>query len=235
MPSPPRDKRATWSQPAPSISAEGVLIDEWCASAAATLWADYVAARDAWGPPLLAYYPLSADDARLSEAYFKARAALAAWLIGCSERGEIELWARPGSRIEDARLIPPSAVRALTVDYKKRTAEGPRGEGLPRLYDVRVRQAAAASAPAASPAPLEPPLPAKTVSVAALRAALRDAVQAIVDEHPPNCLPPDDKTFHREVETRLGVQLPRDRVLAARDKVAPRFKRRVGRPRKSEQ
>ena len=143
-----RDKDATRGQPAPSVSPEGILIDEWCASAVAALWADYVAARGAWGPPLMYYIPLSADDARLQGAYFRARAALAAWLIGCSERGEIELWARPGNRIEDARLIPPSAVRALTVDYKKRTAEGPPGEGLPRLYDVRVRQAAAVSASA---------------------------------------------------------------------------------------
>ena len=212
-----RDKDATRSQPAPSISAEGALIDEWCASAAATLWAEYVTARDAWGPPLMYYIPLSANDARLRDAYFKARAALAAWLIGCSERGEIELWARPGSRIEDTRLIPPSAVRALTVDYKKRTAEGPPGEGLPRLYDMRVRQAATASP---SVKRWRKPPPANAIEVAALAVAKTFA--------PAN--PPTQPEWWKAFNAQLGEDgpVPRKVALRALADWAPHLQRQPG-------
>jgi hypothetical protein len=142
-----RDKDATRTQPAPSISPEGVPIDEWCASAAAALWADYVAAQAATSgfAALHRYMPsaLRDDEWHRITVRNEARSALGAWLAERSERGEIELWARPGSRIEDARVIPPSAVRVLKFDYEKRTASG---EGLPLLYDVRARQAATASA-----------------------------------------------------------------------------------------
>jgi hypothetical protein len=142
-----RDKDATRAQPAPSISTEGIPIDEWCASAAAALWADYVAAQATTSSfaALHRYMPsaLRDDEWHRIGVRNEARSALGAWLADRSERGEIELWARPGSRIEDARLIPPSAVRVLKFDYEKRTAAG---EGLPLLYDVRVREAATASA-----------------------------------------------------------------------------------------
>jgi hypothetical protein len=152
-----RDKDATrTAQPTPSISTEGAPIDEWCASAAAALWADYVAARAAaraaaqaaerdfaalrrWTPSLLR------DAGQRNKVRDEAHSALGAWLADRSERGEIELWGRPGGRIEDSKLIPPSAVRVLEFDYDKRTASG---EGLPLLYDLRVRQAATASASA---------------------------------------------------------------------------------------
>jgi hypothetical protein len=85
--------------------------------------------------------------------------------------------------------------------------------------------------PPSAPAPAGSPPPPKMVS----EAALRDAVRVIVETHPPGTLPLDEEEFHRRVETQLGVQIARDRFLAARDDVAPHFKRRVGRPRKSEQ
>jgi hypothetical protein len=75
------------------------------------------------------------------------------------------------------------------------------------------------------------PAPPKMVS----KAALRDAVRLIVEKHPPGTMPPDEESLHRQVETQLEVQVSRERVQAARDDVAPHFKRRVGRPRKSEQ
>ena len=92
---------------------------------------------------------------------------------------------------------------------------------LPRA-DAEV-PAPSADAPAASPAPP------RTVS----EAALRVAVQVIAENHPPGALPLDEETLHRQVETKLGVQVSRERFLAARDDVAPHFKRRVGRPRKN--
>jgi hypothetical protein len=130
------------TQPSPSISTEEILIDKWCARSAPQLWADYVSARAAAGnlAQIRRMMPLAldADETRRLAACNDARAALNAWLADRSERNEIELWARPGSRIEDQRRIPPSAVRVLGFDYEKLTA---RGEGLPLLFDVRVRQA----------------------------------------------------------------------------------------------
>ena len=82
-----------------------------------------------------------------------------------------------------------------------------------------------AEAPAASP------VPPRKVS----EAELRDAVRVIVEKHPPDTLPLDEEEFHQRVETQLGVQIARERFLAARDDVAPHFKRRVGRPRKNAQ
>src|SRR5215471_15426227 len=145
-----RDKDATRTPPpARSISPEGASIDEWCASAAAALWADYVAAQAATsgfaGLRRLMPSALRDDEWHRIKVRDEAHSALGAWLADRSERGEIELWARPDSRIENPRLIPPSAVRSLKLDYEKRTASG---EGLPLLYDVRVRQAAAARASA---------------------------------------------------------------------------------------
>jgi hypothetical protein len=64
---------------------------------------------------------------------------------------------------------------------------------------------------------------------------LRDAVLAVVNKHPAGSPPLDEKAFHAKVESELGegAQLSRERVLAARDDVAPHFKLPVGRPRKS--
>jgi hypothetical protein len=130
------------AKPAPPVSTEEMPIDEACASGAAALWAGYQAAAAAARglDELRRMMPLalSADEERRLAAYSKARAALAAWLADRSERGEIGLWARPGSRIEGQKRIPPAAVRVLEFDYEERTA---RGKGLPLLYDVLVRQA----------------------------------------------------------------------------------------------
>ena len=211
-------------------------IDEWCATAAAALWGDNAAARAAerdfaalrrWTDSLLL------DAAHRSKVCDKAYSALGAWLADRSERGEIQLWGRPGGRIEDPKLIPSSAVRVLEFDYDKRTASG---EGLPLLYDVRVQQAATGSASAQWAADttrrlLASPAPPKHVS----EADLRRAVKAIVENHPPGSPPLNEESLCDEVERRLGVQLARDRVLAARNEVAPHFKLRVGRPRKNAQ
>jgi hypothetical protein len=145
-----RDKDATRTvQPAPSVPTEGASIDEWCASAAPALWVGYVAAqaatRDFAGLRRLMPSALRDDEWQRIKLRDQAHSALGAWLADSSERGEIELWGRPGGRIEDSRLIPPSAVRVLKFDYEKRTASG---EGLPLLYDVHVREAATASASA---------------------------------------------------------------------------------------
>jgi hypothetical protein len=142
-----RDKDATkTTQPAPSIPTEGAPIDEWCASSAADLWSDYVAARAATRDlaDVHRYIPtaLRDDEWHRITVRNEARAALSVLLADRSERGEIEVWARSGSRIEDSRLIPSSAVRVLEFDYEQRTASA---EGLPLLYDVSVRQAAAAA------------------------------------------------------------------------------------------
>ena len=85
--------------------------------------------------------------------------------------------------------------------------------------------APSATVPAASPAPP------RQVSEADLRRAL----EAIVENHPPGSPPPNEESLCDEVERRLGVQVARDRVLAARNEVAPHVKLPVGRPRKSAQ
>jgi hypothetical protein len=78
------------------------------------------------------------------------------------------------------------------------------------------------NAPAASPAPP------RKVSEAELRQCLLD----IVKEHPPDTPPLSEEELIEKVEGRLGVPLARDRILAARSKVASHFKLPVGRPRK---
>ena len=147
-----RDMDATtrdMAQPARSVSTEEIPIDEWFARNAAQLWADYESARAATSnlAQLRRLMPdaLRDHETRLLKVRNEARAALDAWLADRSGRSEIEVWARPGSRIEDPRCIPPSAVRVLEFDYEERTASG---KGLPLLYDVHVRQAATVTATA---------------------------------------------------------------------------------------
>jgi len=82
-----------------------------------------------------------------------------------------------------------------------------------------------ANAPAASQ------VPPRKVS----EADVRKALLAIVEEHPPGSSPLDEESLCSEVERRVGAQLARDRVLAARNDVAPHFKLPVGRPRKNAQ
>jgi hypothetical protein len=82
----------------------------------------------------------------------------------------------------------------------------------------------AADAPAASPAPP------RTVS----DKDLRDCILAIVEDHPNDPLEVDSELWP-EVERRLGQSVARDRVRAAREKVAPQWVSRRGRPRKPAQ
>ena len=66
-------------------------------------------------------------------------------------------------------------------------------------------------------------------------AALRRKLKEIVDGHPQGTPPLDEKTLHAELEKRLGARVVRDRFRAARDEVAPGFKRPRGRARKNPQ
>jgi hypothetical protein len=139
--------------------------------------------------------------------------------------------------------IDPSSGRYAALDNASRVQAGAAAAGAgnqQRMADIAFDltlgievmppvDAEVPSPPVAAAAAL--PAPPKMVS----EAALRGAVRAIVEKHPPGTLPLDEETLHRQVETQLEVQVSRERVLAARDDEAPHFKRRVGRPRKSEQ
>ena len=81
---------------------------------------------------------------------------------------------------------------------------------------------------AEEPATLPEP---KKISEADLHRCILD----IVEKHPPNTPPLAEETLISEVENRLGAPLPRERIQAARNKVAPHFKLPVGRPRKNAQ
>jgi hypothetical protein len=97
-------------------------------------------------------------------------------------------------------------------------------------------------ADAAGPEPLSPPLASPASEAASAKkvseAALRQCLQDIVDDHAkhrPDSPPPDEEALHTELEQRLGATLERDRVRNVRNEVAPDFKLRVGRPRKTAQ
>src|SRR5262245_56023056 len=97
---------------------------------------------------------------------------------------------------------PPYGIDSVTVRIEVDAAPASHAEEpSPPAY------APAVSAPAASPAPT------RKVS----EADVRDAVRAIVDEHPPGIPPLDEESFLGAVEGRLGVPVSRERILAARD------------------
>jgi hypothetical protein len=79
--------------------------------------------------------------------------------------------------------------------------------------------------------PVASPAPPRKVS----EAEVRDALLAIVREHPQGGPPLDEGSLHEELERRLGTPLSVERVRQVRDDFAPQFKRPVGRPRKSTQ
>jgi hypothetical protein len=198
------------AKPAP----EGVPIDEWCASAASNLWDDYVAAQAATRgfDGLRRYMPsaLRDDEWHLIRMRIEARAALVTWLADSSGRGEIELWARPGSRIEDSRLIPPSAVRALQFNYEGRTAVG---SGLPNLYDVRVR--------------LPPAVPVKRWRKPPPAVDIKAAALAVAKTFQPND-PPIFPKWWEALNTQVGKPVTRKVALDALADWAPHLKRRPG-------
>ena len=129
-----RDMNATW-----------LPIDQACARLAASLWGAYATARAAARDldDIYRYMPLalSVDEERRRADRDKKQAAIDALLRRCLERGEGELWARPGSAIANPTRIPISAVGALEFDYERRTAVG---DGPPPLYDLHIRLPAAA-------------------------------------------------------------------------------------------
>jgi hypothetical protein len=133
--------------------AKGLPIDVACESIMAALWDAYVKARDEARDihrMLERFKPLSlrADEQRRLTAYEAARAALGAALRASLERGEYELWACFGSRIVEPQPVPASAIDGLEIDYEKRTG---RGEGLPLLYDLRLRRGRATRLARGSP------------------------------------------------------------------------------------
>jgi hypothetical protein len=125
-------------------------------------------------------------------------------------------------------LVPPGGLRGIAPPPSTKHSDlltwgvNLRIEVLPPDAEM---PAPSENAPAASPAP------ARKVSEADLRNALR----AIVEEHPPGSPPLDEESLRKKVEKRLGTELARDRILATRDEVAPHFKLPVGRPRKNAQ
>jgi hypothetical protein len=122
---------------------------------------------------------------------------------------------------ECGAIVPPApkkglAARGVTLGIEVLPPGAPTDAEMP---------APSANAPAASPAP------SRKVS----EADVRDALLAIVAEHPPGSPPPDEEALHTELERRLDAEVQRDRVRQARDDYAPQFKRPVGRPRKGAQ
>lgn len=133
------------------------------------------------------------------------------------------LW--PYLNIESSVILIPcgTVVGAIEPPPSKRGGYI-RGDGLVLGIEVLPVDADVPAPSAASPVPRN--VPERDVLAAA---------RAIVDGHPEGTLPLDEETFHQQMETLVGAPLSRERALAARDVVAPHFKRRVGRPRKSEQ
>jgi hypothetical protein len=120
---------------------EGLPLDAACARTLGSLWADYAAARDAAaGPDDIRRknpYALTAEEKQRVAHGEATKAALTASIRSLVKQGEYEVWARPGSPIADPKPIPASALDALEFDFEQRTA---RGENLPLLCDVRLRQ-----------------------------------------------------------------------------------------------
>jgi hypothetical protein len=85
----------------------------------------------------------SADEGRRVAALRQARATLVARIRTDVEQGEFELWGRVGSAIAEPQLIPASAIGTLQFDFEGGTA---RGEGVPPLYDLRLRKLGALAA-----------------------------------------------------------------------------------------
>ena len=105
----------------------------------------------------------------------------------------------------------------------------------PHETDVPVAAETVESPPQAErpPAPVAPAPPAaKNVSEAALERCIRAMEKECAEQQR---LPPTEKELHEEVEHRLETEVPRDRVRDARDRVAPNFRRPVGKPRKNAQ
>jgi hypothetical protein len=138
------------------------------------------------------------------------------------------LW--PYLNVEASEISVPYGLYAAGVAPPPPKTRAGLDQGLTLGIEVLPPTDAEVPVPSAS-APAAPPALPRKVS----EADLRKAVLAIVEEHPPGSRPPDEESLHEEVERRVGAQLARDRVLAARDKVAPHFKLPVGRPRKNAQ
>jgi hypothetical protein len=134
--------------------------------------------------------------------------------------GHVVDWHRP--RVLRSLDIEASEVTIVVLDRRLTVGIEVLPPGAPADAEV---PALSANAPSASP------VPPRKVS----EAELRKALLAIVEEHPPGSPPLDEESLHKKVEGRLGAPVARERVLAARNEVAPHFKLPVGRPRKNAQ
>jgi len=121
---------------------EGPPIDAACKLLDGPLWNNYVSAQavavagdlDKLKRMIVSLRP---DEERRLAHRDKMRDALDTRVRACLEGGEFELWARPGSLMSEPEYVPMAAISGLKVNYERRTAIG---EGLPQLYDVRVRR-----------------------------------------------------------------------------------------------
>jgi hypothetical protein len=179
--------------------AKRLPIDEACAGSAADLWADYTAARAAAGDlaairramPLA----LSADEEGRLARCRRARAALGAQVCGWLQHGG-ELWARPGGLLEDLKPVPASAARGLEFDFEQRTAVG---DGLPRLYDLRVRL---------------PAVPVKRWRKPPSQTAIKAAAREVAKTYQPSD-PPTAAAWKAALEEQLGDLVTREVARAA--------------------
>jgi hypothetical protein len=138
-----------------SWSAEGLPINVAFELIAKPTWDDYSA------PFITFIVPgTTTESERGLVRHSRAQAALDALLRKCVSSGEFELWARPDRPWADLKLIPPSQVGDLKVDYAQRTARyvWDRNAGPPSLYDLHLRRVAG---PAHTSVTAEPEPPAQ--------------------------------------------------------------------------
>jgi hypothetical protein len=194
---------------------EGMPIDEACKLIDGPLWDSYVTAQAAAGDldklrrMVLSLRP---DQERRLAHRNKMRDALDALIRGCLERGEYELWARPGSPLADSRRIPMSAVPALEFDYEHRRAAS---HG-PPLLDIRLRLPPTASVKR------QHKLPSAT--------ALQAAALAIAKTYEPGD-PPTAPAWKMALEAHLGKSVTREVARQALAQWAPHLQRQPGQKR----
>jgi len=131
-----------------------------------------------------------------------------------NKAGEI---ARGGARAEGIWVMHSRLLALLPKKLRER-------EETPELTDAEV-PTPSANAPAASPAP--------PMNIS--EAELRECLLFVVMGHPPNTTPLSEDELIKNVEGRLGAPVSRDRIQQVRDEIAPGFKLKPGRPRKSAQ
>jgi len=203
---------------------KGLLpIDGACELIAASLWIDYATARAAARDVIeilstherlgfKALRPLNADQERRHLRFMESKEALDAGVRGCWERGECEVWARPGDLIAKLKLIPVPAANGLEFDYEKHTAGG---DGLPPLYDLRIR--------------LPPAAPVKRWRKPPPQKDIKDALADILKAKPTL----SGEKLATALCERLGEGMTREKARSAIKRYAPETVKPRGRPRKN--